>query len=118
MGFGLLSAAGLAYVRATTPLITLAATPIVLLVATVAELALVLVISLGFNRLSAGAATGLFFAYAALNGFTLATVLLIFSIGSIFLTFVATAALFGAMSIIGYTTHLDFSKLGTFLIID
>ena len=116
MLFGLLVTAGLAYVTVATPLVNLVANPIVMLVAIVGELGLVLVISLGFNRLSAGAATVLFFAYAALNGFTLSIVLLAFSIESIFLTFVATAALFGAMSIIGYTTHVDLTKLGTFLI--
>jgi FtsH-binding integral membrane protein len=116
MLFGLLVTAGLAYVTVATPLVNLVANPIVMLVAIVGELGLVLVISLGFNRLSAGVATLLFFAYAALNGFTLAIVLLAFSIESIFLTFVATAALFGAMSIIGYTTHVDLTKLGTFLI--
>src|SRR5712691_7919244 len=92
MLFGLLVTAGLAYVTVATPLVNLVANPIVMLVAIVAELGLVLAISLGFNRLSAGAATVLFFAYAALNGFTLAIVLLAFSIESIFLTFVATAA--------------------------
>ncbi len=116
MLFGLLVTAGLAYVTVATPLVNLVANPIVMLVAILGELGLVLVISLGFNRLSAGVATLLFFAYAALNGFTLAIVLLAFSIESIFLTFVATAALFGAMSIIGYTTHVDLTKLGTFLI--
>jgi len=116
MLFGLLLTAGVAYVTVSTPLINLAANPIILLVAVVGELGLVLVISLGFNRLPASAATLLFFAYAALNGFTLATILLYFSIESIFLTFVATGALFGAMSIIGYTTHIDLSRLGTFLI--
>jgi FtsH-binding integral membrane protein len=116
MVFGLLVTAGLAYVTVATPLINLAANPIVLMVALVGEFGLVLVISLGFNRLSAGAATALFFAYAALNGFTLAVVLLAFSVQSVFLTFAATAALFGAMSIVGYTTHLDLSRMGTFLI--
>src|SRR5260221_2586246 len=116
MVFGLLVTAGLAYVTVATPLIYLAANPIVLMVALVGEFGLVLVISLGFNRLSAGVATLLFFAYAAVNGFTLAVVLLAFSGQSVFLTFVTTAALFRAMSIVGYTTHLELSRLGTFLI--
>ena len=72
-------------------------------------------ISFGFNRLSALAATGLFLVYAALNGFTLSLVLLAFTATSVFSALVATAALFGAMSIIGYTTHVDLSKFGTFL---
>src|SRR5436309_9878783 len=79
MLFGLLVTAGLAYVTVATPLVNLVANPIVMLVAIVGELGLVLVISLGFNRLSASLAGLLFFAYAALNGFTLAIVLLAFT---------------------------------------
>jgi hypothetical protein len=115
MLFGMLLTAGVAYITVSTPLVYLAANPIALLVAIVAEFGLVLGISFGFNRLSAGVATVLFFAYAALNGFTLSTVLLVFTSGSVFLAFVASAALFGAMSIVGYTTKVDLSKLGTFL---
>ena len=39
----------------------------------------------------------------------------VYTLGSVALTFVATAALFGAMSIIGYTTKMDLSKMGSFL---
>src|SRR5512142_560445 len=115
MGLGLAITAGVAFVTVNSPLLNLAANPAVLLGAIIAELGLVLGISFGFNRLSALAATGLFLVYAALNGFTLSLVLLAFTSTSVFSALVASAALFGAMSIIGYTTHLDLSKLGTFL---
>ena len=115
MVLGMLITAGVAYVTANTSLITLAANPILLLIAVVAEFGVVLVISRGLSRLSSGVATALFIVYAALNGFTLSIVLLAFSIGSVFLAFVATAALFGVMSVIGYTTRVDLSKMGTYL---
>ena len=115
MGLGLALTASVAYLTVSTSLINLAANPIVLIVAVIAEFGLVMGISLGFNRLSSGTAAALFFAYAALNGFTLSMVLLAFTLSSVFLAFVATAALFGAMSIIGYTTKLDLSKMGTYL---
>jgi FtsH-binding integral membrane protein len=115
MGLGMVITSGVAYVTAGTALINLAANPIILLVAIAAEFGLVLAISLGFNRLSAGTATVLFLVYAALNGFTLSIVLLAFSIGSVFLAFAATAGLFGVMTVIGYTTGVDLSKMGTFL---
>ena len=115
MGLGLLLTAAVAYITVTTPLINLASNPAYLLGALVAELALVLGISFGFNRLSALAATGLFLVYAALNGFTLSLVLLAFTSTSVFSALVATSALFGAMSIVGYTTKVDLSRLGTFL---
>jgi FtsH-binding integral membrane protein len=115
MGLGMLLTTVVAYVTVSTSLIDLAANPVVLLVAVIAEFGMVLGISFGFNRLSSGAATALFFAYAALNGFTLSMVLLAFSIGTVFLAFAATAALFGVMSVIGYTTKVDLSKMGTYL---
>ena len=115
MGLGTLLTAGMAYVTVNTPLINLAANPIILLIAIIAEFGLVLGISWGLSRLSSGAASALFFLYAALNGFTLSIVLLTFTPGSVFAAFVSTAALFGAMTILGYTTKVDLTKMGTFL---
>jgi len=115
MGFGMLVTAGMAYFTVSTPLLKLASNPIILLVAVLAEFGLVMGISLGFNRISSSTATLLFLAYAALNGFTLSMVLLAFTLGSVLAAFVSTAALFGAMSVLGYTTKVDLSKMGTFL---
>jgi FtsH-binding integral membrane protein len=115
MGLGTLLTAAVAYVTVNTSLINLAANPLILLGAVIAELGLVLGISFGFNRISAATATALFLVYAALNGFTLSLVLLAFTTASVVSAFVATGALFGAMSIIGYTTRVDLSKLGTYL---
>ena len=115
MVLGMLLTAGFAYITVSTSLINFAFNPIILIVAMVAEIGLVMGISWGFNKISAGTAAMLFFVYAALNGFTLSIILLTFSLGSVFLAFVSTAALFGAMSVIGYTTKIDLSKMGTFL---
>jgi hypothetical protein len=116
MVLAMLITAGVAYVTVSTPLINLAANWIILVVALVAELALVLVISRGLGKLSAGTATVLFIVYAGLNGFTLSILLLAFTTGSVFLAFAATAGMFAAMSVIGYTTKVDLSKLGTYLL--
>jgi|NGEPerStandDraft_6_1074524.scaffolds.fasta_scaffold10653_2 FtsH-binding integral membrane protein len=115
MVLGMVITSAVAYVTASTSLINLALNPIILIVAVLAEFGLVLGISAGFNRLSSGVATLLFMLYAALNGFTLSIVLLAFSNASLFVAFATTAALFAAMSIIGYTTKVDLSKMGTFL---
>jgi FtsH-binding integral membrane protein len=116
MVFGMLVTAGVAFVTVSSPLlIDLASNPIVLLIAILAEFGLVIGISRGLNRLSSGAATMLFIGYAGLNGFTLSIVLLAFSTASVFWAFVSSAALFGAMSVIGYTTKVDLSRMGTFL---
>jgi len=115
MVLGMLLSTVVAFLTVSTPLMDLAANPIVMLIAVVVEFGVVLGISAGFNRLSAGMATLLFFVYAALNGFTISIVLLAFDIETVFLAFASTAALFAAMSLIGYTTHADLSKLGTYL---
>ncbi len=115
MVLGLLFTAAVAFATVTTPLIYLAANPIVLIVALLAEVGVVIGISLAFNRLSSAAATALFLLYAGLNGFTLSMILLAFNLGTVFLAFATTAALFAAMSIIGYTTKVDLTKMGTFL---
>jgi FtsH-binding integral membrane protein len=115
MSMGLLITAFSAYFTVSTPLISLAANPIILLIAVLAEIGMVLGLSYGLKKLSSGVASALFFVYAALNGFTLSIVLLSFSISSVFLAFAATTALFGAMTIIGYTTKVDLSKMGTYL---
>ena len=83
IGLGMLLTPGVAYLTVSTALINLAANPIILLVAVVAEFGLVMGISFRFSRFSSGVAAVLFFAYAALNGFTLSMVLLAFSLGSV-----------------------------------
>ena len=116
MVLGMLTTAVVAFATVSSPvLINLALNPIILLIAVIAEFGVVIAISWGLSRLSSGMATVLFIVYAALNGFTLSMLLLAFSIGSVFSAFVTTAALFGVMSIIGYTTKVDLSKMGTFL---
>lgn len=81
MSLGMLLTAIVAYATVNTALINLATNPIVLLVAIIAEFGLVMGIGFGFSRISSGTAGMLFFVYAALNGFTLSTVLLAFSTG-------------------------------------
>lgn len=79
------------------------------------ELLVVLALSWGINRLSAAAATVLFFVYAGLNGVTLSVIFLAYELGSVAKVFFITTATFGAMSVVGYTTKRDLSGLGSFL---
>lgn len=78
--------------------------------------ALVMVLSLGINKLSEPAAKGIFWLYAALMGASLSTILLVYTGASIASTFFATAAGFGALSLYGYTTKRDLSGMGKFLL--
>ncbi|MBA3947273.1 MAG: Bax inhibitor-1/YccA family protein [Herpetosiphonaceae bacterium] len=81
-----------------------------------AELAVVIGLSWTIRRMSVGIATAAFLAYAVLNGLTLSVIFLAYTAGSIASTFFVTAATFGAMSIYGYTTKRDLTKMGSLLI--
>ena len=81
-----------------------------------APLAFVLVLSFGINKLSTAAAQGLFWAYAAVMGLSMASIFFVFTGTSIAQTFFATAAAFLGLSLYGYTTKKDLSGFGTFLI--
>jgi FtsH-binding integral membrane protein len=81
-----------------------------------APLGIVLWMSFGINRLSQGMAQVLFWAFSALMGASLSYIFLIYTGGSIALTFFATAAAFASLSLYGYTTKRDLSGMGTFLL--
>lgn len=79
-------------------------------------LALVLVLNFSFARLSVGALNGIFWAYAALTGASLAVIFAVFSLGQIFSAFLVTAVAFLGLSLVGYTTKRDLGPIGAFLI--
>jgi len=116
MTVGLLATAGVAYFVVSTPLLQLVANPIVFFGAIIVELVMVVALSRAIARMSPAAAVGLFFVYAALNGVTMSVIFAVYTLSSIAITFFATACLFGAMTIIGYTTSRDLTKLGGFLL--
>jgi FtsH-binding integral membrane protein len=81
----------------------------------IAQIVLVMVISAAIQRISATVATVLFLAYAALNGLTLSFIFLAYTNSSVAGAFVASAVMFGAMSLWGMVTQRDLSGLGRFL---
>lgn len=116
MALGLLVTAGVAAFVSVSPLFqVLAGQPLIFLVLMLAELGLVIGLSWGINRISPAMAMLLFFTYAALNGLTFSVLFVVYTLGSVASTFLATAALFGVMSVLGYTTKMDLSKMGSFL---
>jgi FtsH-binding integral membrane protein len=66
-------------------------------------------------RLSASAAQLAFWLFAAVMGLSLSSIFLVFTGQSITQVFFVTAAMFGALSLYGYTTKKDLSGWGTFL---
>lgn len=78
----------------------------------VVQIALVITLSAAISKLSPAIATLIFFAYAALTGIVFSSLFLVYTGASIASTFVATAGMFGVMSIIGLTTGMDLTKIG------
>jgi FtsH-binding integral membrane protein len=58
---------------------------------------------------------GTFWGFAAVMGISLAPTLLAFTGASVTRVFLITAAMFGGMSIYGYTTRRDLTSMGAFL---
>jgi FtsH-binding integral membrane protein len=117
MFLGLLVTAGVAgAVGSSDSLLTsLTKTPGVFLGIVVASLGIVLAISFLSQRLPVGLVTGLFFVYAALNGFVFALIFELYTKQSIFTTFLVTAGMFGALAWWGYATKRDLSGWGSIL---
>ena len=86
-----------------------------LLVLIIAELALVLGLSMGINKLSPTVAAAMFVIYSLVNGVTLSSIFFAYQIGTIYSAFAATALTFGGMSLVGYTTKKDLSGFGGLL---
>lgn len=83
----------------------------------IVEIAVVLVFSLGFRKLSPTMVTILFFTYAIINGVTLSSVFIAYDIGSIAYSFATTSLLFGGLALYGHITKKDLSKFGTILFV-
>lgn len=115
MGLGLLITAAVAWFSQDLLLSVLQAFPYAMLVAFAIEFGIVWWLSSRIMTLDPEIALAGFLAYAAVNGFTMAFVFLAYELGSVALVFGITTAMFGAMSLIGYTTKMDLSSWGSYL---
>lgn len=68
------------------------------------------------EKISSQLATLIFILYAILNGITLSAVFIVFTEESLASTFYVTAGTFGVMSVYGYFTKSDLTRLGNLLI--
>ena len=80
-----------------------------------APLGIVFYMSFGINKMTAAKAQTTFWIFAALMGLSLSSILLVYTGMSVTRVFFICSATFGAMSIYGYTTKRDLTKLGSFL---
>lgn len=84
-------------------------------VAMLSPLAFVLVLSFGINRMSKTTAQALFWAFCAVMGASISNILLIYTGASVASTFFITAAMFAGVSLYGYTTKADLTRMGSFM---
>jgi FtsH-binding integral membrane protein len=89
-------------------------TPLMWLVM-LAPLGAVLFLSFRIDRLSVGTAQAVFWTYAGLMGLSLAGIFLIYTGTSVARVFFISAGTFAAMSLYGYSTKRDLSRMGSFL---
>ena len=90
--------------------------PVLFFVLIIGELALVWGVSARIHKLSLTTATLLFILYSVINGVTLSSIFIVYASSTISEAFLITAGTFGGMSILGYTTKRDLSKLGSYLL--
>jgi len=118
MTVGVLLTAIVALLTVTTPaLLSLLQSPVIVFGALILEFVLVVILSAAIQRLSPTAASLLFFAYAGLLGFSLAGIFLVYTLNSIAAAFFSAAALFGIMTLVGFLTRADLTRLGTYLVV-
>jgi uncharacterized protein len=116
MATGLALTGAVAWVAADTGFYAqIAHTPLIWVVM-LAPLGLVILLSARINSMSLGAAQMTFWVYSALVGLSLSSIFLIYTGTSIAETFFITAATFLGMSLYGYTTRTDLSRMGSFLV--
>jgi FtsH-binding integral membrane protein len=99
----------LSYLVTTTGLTTLG------WIVMLAPIGFVLLMSFGYQKLSASALTLLFVVYAVIMGMSLSFVFLLYTSASIFKTFIVASAMFGIMAIAGYITKIDLTRFGSIM---
>jgi hypothetical protein len=81
------------------------------------ELALVIILSARITKMNPTTARILFILYSFVTGLTFSSIFIVYEMSSIIYVFLITAIVFGILSFIGYTTNVDLTKMGTYLLI-
>lgn len=82
----------------------------------IAMIAMAWILPAKLTTMKTSTALGLFLLFSAMMGTSLSVIFLAYTPGTIVYTFFITAGVFGAMSVYGYFTKTDLSKMGTYLI--
>ena len=81
----------------------------------IVELLLVIVLSARIMRMKLATAKVCFLLYSFVSGLTFASIFVYYAIDSIMIIFLVAAIIFAVMAIIGYTTNVDLTRIGTYL---
>lgn len=82
----------------------------------IGELILVMWLVSRIQRLTVQAATALFIVYSVVNGLTMGAIFLVYTEAVVAQAFFVTAGLFGVMTLVGFFTKADLTRLGQLLI--
>lgn len=82
----------------------------------IAMIVISIAIPVRMQKMSTGAVLGLFLLFSVLMGAALSSIFVIYEMDSIVTAFFVSAGTFGAMSVYGYFTKRDLTKMGTYLI--
>ncbi len=86
------------------------------IVTLISPLAFVLVMRFGLNRMRSTTVQALFWAFCAVMGLSISSIMFVYTGVSVAKVFFITASAFGALSLWGYTTKKDMTGWGSFLI--
>ncbi|MDH5489499.1 MAG: Bax inhibitor-1/YccA family protein [Rhodospirillaceae bacterium] len=114
-GLALTGIVSYATAHSETMMSTIYGTPLMWVVM-LAPLGFVFALSFGINKMSLPTVQGLFWAFAAVMGLSLASIFVVYTGASIARVFFITAGTFAGMSIYGYSTKRDLTGMGSFLI--
>lgn len=81
----------------------------------ITELVLVIFLSTRIFKMQATTAKIVFLIYSFVSGLTFSSIFVLYQLSSILYVFLIAAALFGFFGFLGYTTGLDLTKFGTYL---
>ncbi len=81
----------------------------------IAMFAMAILIPVRMMKMSSGTVLALFLVYSALMGTFMSSIFLAYKMTAIVATFFITAGTFGAMTLYGYFTKADLTKMGSFL---
>ncbi len=123
MGAGLCITALAAWLVVNTPLLSMmytvngnvASLSALGWIITIAPLVMVFVFSTMVNRASVSKLQLMFFGFSAIMGMSCANILIAYSGADITRAFLISAAMFGSMSLYGYSTKRDLTAIGSFM---